>query len=66
MNGTICEWHPYQSAGAVAAICPTAPKPVNGYLTLTDAPGLGFDPDPGRAEGVRLQGVGGAVSPPSS
>jgi L-alanine-DL-glutamate epimerase-like enolase superfamily enzyme len=46
VNGTICEWHPYQSAGAVAAICPNAPKPVNGVLALTDAPGLGFDPDP--------------------
>ena len=46
VNGTICEWHPYQSAGAVAMICPTAPVPKNGVLHLTDAPGLGFDPDP--------------------
>ena len=30
VNGTVCEWHPYQSAGAVAAICPKAPMPKNG------------------------------------
>jgi L-alanine-DL-glutamate epimerase-like enolase superfamily enzyme len=46
VNGTVCEWHPYQSAGAVAMVCPTAPKPRNGWLELSDTPGLGFDPDP--------------------
>ena len=46
VNGTVCEWHPYQSAGAVQMICPSAPVPKDGYMTLTDAPGLGFDPDP--------------------
>jgi L-alanine-DL-glutamate epimerase-like enolase superfamily enzyme len=46
VNGTVCEWHPYQSAGAVAVVCPTAPKPRNGWFELSDTPGLGFDPDP--------------------
>jgi L-alanine-DL-glutamate epimerase-like enolase superfamily enzyme len=46
VNGTVCEWHPYQSAGAVAIVCPSAPVPHDGCLTVTDAPGLGFDPDP--------------------
>ena len=46
VNGTICEWHPYQSAGALAALCPGAPTPQNGWLTAPQAPGLGFDPDP--------------------
>jgi L-alanine-DL-glutamate epimerase-like enolase superfamily enzyme len=46
INGTVCEWHPYQSAGAVAAICPGAPVPRGGVLTLTETPGLGFDPSP--------------------
>ncbi|MGH6769871.1 MAG: mandelate racemase/muconate lactonizing enzyme family protein [Xanthobacteraceae bacterium] len=45
VNGTVCEWHPYQSAGAVAIVCPTAPVPRDGWLELSDAPGLGFDPD---------------------
>lgn len=46
INGTVCEWHPYQSAGATAVIFPSAPKPENGWLSVTDKPGLGFDPDP--------------------
>jgi L-alanine-DL-glutamate epimerase-like enolase superfamily enzyme len=56
VNGTICEWHPYQSAGAVAAICPTAPTPEKGVLTLTDAPGLGFDPDPAALKEYAMKG----------
>jgi L-alanine-DL-glutamate epimerase-like enolase superfamily enzyme len=46
INGTVCEWHPYQSAGAVAMVCPAAPVPRGGWLELSEAPGLGFDPDP--------------------
>ena len=46
INGTMCEWHPYQSAGATAVIFPSAPLPENGWLSLTEKPGLGFDPDP--------------------
>lgn len=46
VNGTVCEWHPYQSAGAVAALCPKAPTPHKGWLTAPEGPGLGFDPDP--------------------
>lgn len=46
INGTVCEWHPYQSAGAMAVICPSAPKPERGWLTAPEKPGLGFDPDP--------------------
>jgi len=46
INGTACEWHPYQSAGAAAVVFPGAPVPEGGNLTLPDRPGLGFDPDP--------------------
>lgn len=46
INGTVCEWHPYQSAGAAAVIFPTAPVPQSGWLIAPDRPGLGFDPDP--------------------
>ena len=61
VNGTICEWHPYQSAGAVAAICPTAPKPQNGYLDADRCAGARLRSRPGRAEGVCLQGNALAV-----
>ena len=46
VNGTVCEWHPYQSAGAMAVLCPDAPKPQQGWLAAPQGPGLGFDPDP--------------------
>ena len=46
VNGTACEWHPYMSAGAAAAIFRNAPVPEKGWLTLSDAPGLGMEPDP--------------------
>lgn len=45
-NGTACEWHPYMSAGAVRAVFRNTPVPENGVITLSDAPGLGFEPDP--------------------
>lgn len=50
INGTVCEWHPYQSAGATAVICPSAPAPRQGWLHCSEAPGLGFDPDPAALE----------------
>ncbi|MFN3890645.1 MAG: mandelate racemase/muconate lactonizing enzyme family protein [Beijerinckiaceae bacterium] len=56
INGTVCEWHPYQSAGAMAVICPSAPVPVNGWLSASERPGLGFDPDPNAVREFRVKG----------
>ena len=54
INGTVCEWHPYQSAGAMAVLCPSAPVPVNGWLAPGEGPGLGFDPDPAAIKEFRV------------
>ena len=54
INGTVCEWHPYQSAGAMAVLCPSAPVPVNGWLAPGEGPGLGFDPDPAAIKEFRF------------
>jgi L-alanine-DL-glutamate epimerase-like enolase superfamily enzyme len=41
-NGGSCEWHPYMSAGATAAVFRDTPVPVDGVMHLSDRPGLGF------------------------
>ena len=61
VNGTICEWHPYQSAGAVAVICPSAPTPKNGILDADRRAGAGLRSRPGGAEGIRLARTRGAA-----
>ena len=57
VNGTACEWHPYQSAGAMAVLCPDAPKPHKGWLAAPEAPGLGFNPDPDLIKEFAAQGA---------
>lgn len=45
INGTACEWHPYMSMGAVAAVFDGAPQPVDGWLYAPEAPGVGLTPN---------------------
>jgi len=45
INGTACEWHPYMSAGATAAVFRTAFEPIDGWLAAPETPGLGLEPD---------------------
>jgi L-alanine-DL-glutamate epimerase-like enolase superfamily enzyme len=46
INGTACEWHPYMSMGATAAIFNGCPQPEDGWLVAPETPGVGLTPDP--------------------
>ena len=54
VNGTICEWHPYQSAGAVAMICPSAPVPKDGVADADRRAGARLRSRSRGDEGIRL------------
>ncbi len=46
INGMACEWHPYMSAGATAAVFRGTTEPVDGWLVAPETPGVGLTPDP--------------------
>ena len=55
-NGIACEWHPYMVAGGMASVFKHTTEPVNGWLEMSEKPGLGFELNPDALKAFKMPG----------